>query len=141
MWFIWNKTKFGKYMYAVGGNKEAASVSGISVFAVTLGVFIMAGVLYALGGFLECLRLNGSMSSTYGTGWEGDAIAAAVVGGISFSGGIGKISGIVVGVIVFQALQVALTTMNIDANLIFVFKGLIILAAVTIDSLKYMKKK
>ena len=76
VWFIWNKTTFGKNLYAVGGNPEAASVSGISVFKVTVGAFIMAGVLYGFGSWLECIRMIGSGSAAYGQGWEMDAIAA-----------------------------------------------------------------
>ena len=62
VWFIWNKTTFGKNLYAVGGNPEAAAVSGISVFAVTLGAFIMAGILYGFGSWLECTRMVGSIA-------------------------------------------------------------------------------
>ena len=140
VWFIWNKTKFGKNLYAVGGNPEAASVSGISVFKVTLGAFIMAGILYGFGSWLECIRMIGSGSAAYGQGWEMDAIAACVVGGISFTGGIGKISGVVVGVLIFTALTYSLTILGIDTNLQFVFSGIIILIAVTLDCLKYVRK-
>ncbi|HBR86134.1 MAG TPA: galactoside ABC transporter permease, partial [Firmicutes bacterium] len=77
--FLWNKTKFGKYLYAVGGNPDAASVSGISVFWVTIGAFIMAGVLYGLGGFVTGTTF-GSSDSAFGQGWEMEAIAACVVG-------------------------------------------------------------
>ncbi|WP_317315146.1 galactoside ABC transporter permease, partial [Holdemanella biformis] len=129
VWFIWNKTKFGKNLYAVGGNPEAASVSGISVFKVTLGAFIMAGILYGFGSWLECIRMIGSGSAAYGQGWEMDAIAACVVGGVSFTGGIGKISGVVVGVLIFTALTYSLTILGIDTNLQFVFSGIIILIA------------
>ena len=141
VWFIWNKTTFGKNLYAVGGNPEAASVSGISVFKVTVGAFIMAGVLYGFGSWLECLRMTGSGSAAYGQGWEMDAIAACVVGGISFTGGIGKISGCVVGVFIFTALTYSLTILGIDTNLQFVFSGIIILVAVMLDCLKYVQKK
>ena len=141
VWFIWNKTTFGKNLYAVGGNPEAASVSGISVFAVTVGAFILAGILYGFGSWLECIRMVGSGSAAYGQGWEMDAIAAAVVGGVSFTGGIGKISGVVVGVCIFTALTYSLTTLGIDTNLQFVFSGIIILVAVTLDCLKYVQKK
>ena len=140
VWFIWNKTKFGKNLYAVGGNPEAASVSGISVFKVTLGAFIMAGILYGFGSWLECIRMIGSGSAAYGQGWEMDAIAACVVGGISFTGGNGKISGVVVGVLIFTALTYSLTILGIDTNLQFVFSGIIILIAVTLDCLKYVRK-
>ena len=141
MWFVWNKTKLGKNMYAVGGNPEAAAVSGISVFKVTITAFIIAGILYGFGAWLECIRMVGSGSAAYGQGWETDAIAACVVGGISFKGGIGKIQGIVVGVLVFTALTYSLTILGVDTNLQFVFSGIIILSAVTIDCLKYVQKK
>ncbi len=141
VWFIWNKTTFGKNLYAVGGNPEAASVSGISVFRVTVGAFIMAGILYGFGSWLECARMVGSGSAAYGQGWEMDAIAACVVGGVSFTGGIGKISGVVVGVFIFTALTYSLTILGIDTNLQFVFSGIIILVAVTLDCLKYVQKK
>ncbi len=141
VWFIWNKTTFGKSLYAVGGNPEAASVSGISVFRITLGAFVMAGILYGFGSWLECARMVGSGSAAYGQGWEMDAIAASVVGGVSFTGGIGKISGVVVGVFIFTALTYSLTILGIDTNLQFVFSGIIILVAVTLDCLKYVQKK
>ncbi len=141
VWFIWNKTTFGKNLYAVGGNPEAASVSGISVFRVTMGAFILAGILYGFGSWLECARMVGSGSAAYGQGWDMDAIAACVVGGVSFTGGIGKISGVVVGVLIFTALTYSLTILGIDTNLQFVFEGIIILSAVTLDCLKYVQKK
>ncbi len=138
-WFIWNKTTFGKNMYAVGGNAEAASVSGISVFKVTMGIFIMAGIFYGCGAFLEAFRANASAGT--GQGYELDAIAACVVGGISFNGGIGKISGAVIGVIIFTGMTYCLTFLGIDTNLQFVFKGFILIAAVALDSIKYLKRK
>jgi len=140
MWFIWNKTKFGKNMYAVGGNAEAASVSGISVFWITMGIFIMAGVFYGLGGFLEGARVGAANPSTaFGT--ELDAIAACVVGGISFSGGVGKVRGAVIGTIIFTGMTYCLTNLGFDVNIQYIFKGIIIMAAVCLDSLKYLKKK
>ena len=141
VWFIWNKTTFGKNLYAVGGNPEAAAVSGISVFKVTLGAFILAGILYGFGSWLECNRMVGSGSAAYGQGWDMDAIAACVVGGVSFTGGIGKISGVVTGVLIFTSLTYSLTILGIDTNLHFIFEGIIILAAVTLDCLKYVQKK
>lgn len=143
---IWNKTKFGKYLYAVGGNPEAASVSGISVFWVTMGAFIMAGVLYGMGGFVTGL-IGGSSDSAYGQGWEMEAIAACVVGGISFLGGIGKVSGAVIGCLIFEMLKFflnrILTTYQVPnaTDISNIFIGVIILVAVVFDSLKYLKKK
>lgn len=141
VWFIWNKTTFGKNLYAVGGNPEAAAVSGINVFRVMMGAFVMAGILYGFGSWLECIRMVGSGSAAYGQGWDMDAIAACVVGGVSFTGGIGKISGVTIGVLIFTALTYSLTILGIDTNLQFVFSGIIILAAVTLDCLKYVQKK
>ena len=141
VWFIWNKTTFGKNLYAVGGNPEAAAVSGISVFKVTLGAFILAGILYGFGSWLECNRMVGSGSAAYGQGWDMDALAACGVGGVSFTGGIGKISGVVTGVLIFTSLTYSLTILGIDTNLQFIFEGIIILAAVTLDCLKYVQKK
>ena len=108
---------------------------------VTIGAFVLAGILYGFGAWLECMRMYGSGSAAYGQGWETDAIAACVVGGVSFSGGIGKISGVVVGVLIFTALTYSLTVLGIDTNLQFVFTGIIIIVAVILDSLKYVQKK
>lgn len=140
VWIIWNKTKFGKHMYAVGDNKQAAKVSGINVFWVTMGVFILAGVLYGVGGFLEGARIGNANPST-GLGTELDAIAACVIGGISFSGGKGKVSGAVIGTIVFSILSYCLTFIGLDINYQFIFKGVIILAAICFDSLKFLQKE
>ncbi len=140
-WFIWNKTKFGKNMYAVGGNQEAASVSGISVFKVTLGIFGLAAILYGVGAFLQGIT-TGSSSSSLGQGWELEAIAACVVGGISFSGGIGKVSGAVIGCLLFEVLKYYLRDITGgSADITNIFIGMIIIVAVTFDSIKYLKKK
>ena len=140
VWFIWNKTKFGKNMYAVGGNAEAASVSGISVFWTTMFVFIMAGVLYGFGGFFTAAAGSSNNPNT-GFGTELDAIAACVVGGISFSGGIGKIRGAVIGAIIFTGLTYALSFLGINPYYQYIIKGVIIITAVSLDCLKYLKKK
>lgn len=141
MWFIWNKTTFGKNMFAVGGNPEAAAVSGISVFKVTLLVFILAGIYYGIGGSIHAI-FSGSVRAQTGQGYETDAIAACVVGGVSFTGGVGKVSGVVIGAILFQAINVILQYVGItDANYQLAIKGVIILAAVSLDCAKYLKKK
>lgn len=141
VWFIWNKTTFGKNIYAVGNNAEAASVSGISVFKTTMGVFIMAGVLYGFGSFFQGL-VTGSSSSAFGQGWETEAIAACVIGGISFSGGIGKISGAVAGCLIFEILKYYLRDMTGgNSDIANIFIGAVIVLAVTFDSIKYLKKK
>lgn len=139
VWFIWNKTKFGKNMFAVGGNAEAAAVSGISYFKVTLGVFIMAGILYGFGTFFFAFNSNPATNTGYG--YELDAIAACVVGGISFFGGIGKVKGAVIGCCIFAGLTYVLTLLGVSSYWQFVVKGVILMAAVALDSLKYIKKK
>lgn len=140
VWFIWNKTRFGKNLYAVGGNQEAAKVSGINPLVITLLAFVMAGVLYGLGGFVQAAQVGtGNFNTGYGS--EIDAIAACVIGGISFTGGVGKVSGAVIGTVVLGFLTYAFSAMGLDTNLQLVIKGLIILAAVTLDCVKYLKKK
>lgn len=139
MWFIWNKTTFGKNMYAVGGNPEAAKISGVSVVKTTVMVYILAGLLYGLGGYLEVARI-GSASNATGINYELDAIAACVVGGISFSGGIGKISGAVAGVLMFTVISYGMNFLGLDVFYQYIIKGVIIVLAVALDTRKYIKK-
>ena len=140
MWFIWNKTTFGKNMFAVGSNAEAAKVSGVNVFMTTVLVHTLAGVMYGFAGFVEAARL-GSITAATGLNNECDAIAACVIGGVSFVGGTGKVSGIVLGVFVLRIIFVALNMLGIDPNLQFIIKGGIILAAVSLDMRKYLVRK
>ena len=140
MWFIWNKTALGKNMYAVGANPEAANVSGISVMKTTILVFMMGGILYGLSGFIEAARI-GSNSPATGVNAELDAIAACVIGGVSFTGGTGKISGIITGVILLQIISVALQWLSVSGDIQYIIKGAIILIAVAIDMRKYLAKK
>lgn len=140
LWFIWNKTTTGKNMFAVGGNAEAAAVSGVSIVKTTLLIYVIAGVLYGIAGLLELGR-TGSATNNLGLGYELDAIAACVVGGVSLMGGVGSIAGIVTGVIIFQVINFGLAYISVDPYLQYMVKGLIILVAVAIDTRKYIKKK
>ncbi|MCR1898540.1 galactose/methyl galactoside ABC transporter permease MglC [Irregularibacter muris] len=140
IWVLWNKTRFGKNIFAIGGNREAAVVSGVNVFKYTLMVFGLAGLLYGLGGALEAARI-GSATNNTGNMYEMDAIAACIVGGLSFDGGVGSIGGIVVGVLIFQVIAYGLSFIGVNPYLQFIIKGLIIITAVAIDSRKYAKKK
>ncbi len=140
MWYVWNKTTLGKNMYAVGANQEAANVSGVNVMRTIILVFTMAGALYGFSGFVEAARV-GSNSATAGMNAELDAIAACVIGGVSFNGGMGKISGIVLGVVMLQIITVALQWLGVSTNLQYIIKGFIILVAVAIDMRKYVAKK
>ena len=140
VWVIWNKTTFGKNMYAVGSNEEAANVSGVNVTKTIIMVFMMAGMLYALTGFFDAARIQ-SVNATTGLNYEADAIAACVIGGISFVGGIGKVSGAIIGVLLLQVIFVGLNFLSVDPNLLYIVKGLIILIACSIDMRKYLVRK
>ena len=140
MWFVWNKTAFGKNMFAVGSNPDAANVSGVNVKRVITLVFMLAGVLYGVTGFIEAARI-GSNSAATGLNYELDAIAASVIGGVSFVGGIGKIRGVILGVVLLRLIFVGLTFLSIDANMQYIIKGLIILVACAIDMRKYLVRR
>lgn len=139
VWFILNKTVFGKNVYAIGGNREAAVVSGVNVFATIMGIFIFAALLYGVGGILEAARTAGA-TNQYGNGYELDAIAACVVGGVSLNGGVGKVGGIVVGVLIFTVIQYGLQFIAVSPMWQQVIKGIIIAVAVAIDMTKYKRK-
>lgn len=140
IWVVWNKTKFGKYMFAVGGNPEAAKVSGVNVVATQIKIYVIAAVMYSLAAVLEVARI-GSASNTTGNGYELDAVAACVVGGVSLSGGVGSVGGIVIGVLIFTVINYGLAFIGVNMYWQYVVKGLIILLAVVIDMRKYVKKK
>ena len=140
MWFIWNKTKFGKNMFAVGSNPEAAKVSGVNVFLTTMLVHTLAGAMYGYSGFVEAYR-SGTVAASTGANYECDAIAACVIGGVSFVGGTGKISGIVLGVVILRIIFIALTMLGVGSSSLYIIKGAIILCACALDMRKYMVKK
>lgn len=140
MWFVWNKTKFGKNMFAVGSNPEAAKVSGVNVFMTTLLVHTLAAALYGYSGFIEAVR-SGSVAMNSSLNAECDAIAACVIGGVSFVGGTGKISGIILGVFVLRIIFVALAMLGVEPSALYIIKGAIILCACALDMRKYMVKK
>lgn len=140
MWFLWNKTRLGKNMFAVGGNTEAAEVSGVNVTKTIMLVYLVAGILYGLAGVLELGR-TGSATNNLGVNYELDAISACVVGGVSFNGGVGTIPGVVTGVLILQVINYGLAYINVDPYFQYIVRGLIILVAVAIDMRKYVKKK
>lgn len=139
-WIVWNKTKFGKYMFAIGGNPEAAKVSGVKVVMIQVMVYSIAAVLYSIAAVLEVGRI-GSASNTTGNAYEMDAIAACVVGGVSMSGGIGSVGGIVIGVLIFTVINYGLAFIGVNMYWQYIVKGLVILLAVVIDMRKYARKK
>ena len=140
MWFIWNKTTFGKNMFALGANEEAARVSGVNVFATNIMVFALAGAMYAVTGFIEGARVASNTANT-GLNYESDAIAACVIGGVSFVGGIGKIRGVVIGFLMLRLIFVGLNMIGINQDLFYIIKGGIILFACALDMRKYLVKK
>lgn len=140
IWIMWNKTVFGKNMFAVGSNEEAAHVSGVNVFKTVILVFMLAGAMYGITGFIEGARI-GSIASYTGLNYESDAIAACVIGGVSFVGGTGKVGGIVIGVLLLQIIFVGLNFLSVDQNMLYIIKGLIILLACAVDMRKYLKKR
>ncbi|MDH6457392.1 methyl-galactoside transport system permease protein [Fusobacterium sp. PH5-7] len=140
MWILWNKTKFGKNVFAVGGNPEAARVSGVNVAWTLVKIYALSGMYYAFGGLLEAGRI-GSATNNLGNMYEMDAIAACVIGGVSFYGGVGKISGVITGVIILTVINYGLTYVGVSPYWQYIIKGMIIVAAVAFDAIKYSKKK
>ncbi|ASJ57164.1 galactoside ABC transporter permease MglC [Brevibacillus formosus] len=140
VWVIFNKTRLGKNMYAIGGNMQAATVSGINVAFNLMIIYAIAGALYGLGGVLEAARTGGA-TNNYGNMYELDAIAACVVGGVSTSGGIGTVPGVLAGVLIFGVINYGLTFIGVSPYWQLIIKGLIIVAAVAFDIRKYLAKK
>ncbi|MFV0352713.1 MAG: ABC transporter permease subunit [Oscillospiraceae bacterium] len=140
MHVLWTKTTLGKNMFAVGGNPEAAAVSGVSVGKTIMLVYLVAGVCYGIAAFLETARVQ-SVGANTGINYELDAISACVIGGVSFSGGVGTIAGVVIGSIILQAINYSLYFLGINAYLQYIIRGLIIILAVAIDVRKYITKK
>jgi methyl-galactoside transport system permease protein len=139
VWILWNKTRFGKNIFAIGGNPEAAKVSGVNVALNLLMIYALSGVFYAFGGMLEAGRI-GSATNNLGFMYELDAIAACVVGGVSFSGGVGTVFGVVTGVIIFTVINYGLTYIGVNPYWQYIIKGAIIIFAVALDSLKYARR-
>ena len=140
IWILWNKTTFGKNLFAVGGNPEVAKVSGVNVKKTLVLVYTLSGIFYAFSGMLEAGRV-GSATNNLGNMYEMDAIAACVVGGVSFSGGVGTVPGVLIGVIIFTVINYGLTFIGVNSYWQYIIKGLIIVTAVALDTLKYVKKK
>jgi len=140
VWVVFNKTRLGKNMYAIGGNISAATVSGINVRLNLLVIYGIAGALYAFAGVLEAARTGGA-TNNYGNMYDMDAIAACVVGGVSTAGGIGTVPGILVGVLIFTVINYGLTFVGMSPYWQLILKGAIIISAVAVDTRKYVSKK
>lgn len=139
-WFVYNYTRHGKYMYAIGGNEVAAEVSGVNVRKTKIIIYVTAAAMYAIAGFLVVGKSGGG-SVNMGQGWELEAIAACTIGGVSVNGGIGKISGVIIGVAVFELLKSALQFLGVNTNYQFIAQGIVIVFAIALDIRKYIAKK
>ncbi len=139
-WFIFNMTRHGKYMYAIGANPQAAEVAGVPVKLTMILIYAKAAAFYGLAGFMLGAK-SGGASVNLGLGYEMEAIAACTIGGVSVTGGRGKVSSAVIGVCVFELLKAALQFLGVDANAQWIALGVIIYIAISLDIRKYVVKK
>lgn len=140
MWLLYNKMRYGKYMYAIGGNEAAAEVAGVNVTRSKVLIYSLAGMMYGLCGFLLAAKSGGASVNT-AMGYELEAIAGCTIGGVSVNGGVGKISGILIGVLVFEVLKIAMQFMGLKSDYTYIVQGLVIIIAVALDLRKYLAKK
>jgi len=139
-WLLLNKTKTGRYIYAVGGNETAARFSGINVEKIKILVWTFSGLLCAFAGIVLSAKLKSGQPST-SVGAETDAIASCVLGGTSMYGGTGRTSGMIIGVFIIGVISNGLTLMHLDVNWQYVVKGVIILVAVYSDMVRQRKSQ
>lgn len=139
-WFIYNKTRHGKYMYAIGGNEIAAEVSGVNTDKSIILIYITAGIMYAVAGWLLAAK-SGGASAGMGQGYELEAIAGCTIGGVSTTGGIGTVPGVLIGVLVFELLKIVLQFLGVNPYYNYIVQGLVIVIAVGLDIRKNIKKK
>ena len=135
MYFVWNRTALGRSLFAVGGNARCAKVSGINVDRIRIAAFTISGLMAGLAGLMLSSKM-GSINSVFGSSYSMDIIAAAVIGGTSLAGGVGKVSGVLGGVLLLNFIQVGLQVFGMDSYYVEAATGLIILLAVLIDSFR-----
>jgi ribose transport system permease protein len=133
--FILNKTYFGRYFYAVGGNEEASRLSGIKVNSVKFMIYVLSGLFAGIAGIVMLSRTN-SAQPTAGKGFEFDVITCVVLGGVSVSGGYGKISNVIAGTLIIGILTNGMVLMNVSTYMQMVVKGIVLILAVGFDSLQ-----
>ncbi|UXI04277.1 ribose ABC transporter permease [Photobacterium sp. TY1-4] len=133
IWYLLNHTRFGRYIYALGGNESATRLSGINVDRVKIGVYAICGLLAALAGIIVTSRLS-SAQPTAGMGYELDAIAAVVLGGTSLAGGKGRIMGTLIGALIIGFLNNALNLLDVSSYYQMIAKASVILLAVMVDN-------
>ncbi len=134
------RSQTGRYIYAIGGNKEAARLSGINVDRVLIIVYTLSGLMAGLAGLMMVGRVNSAFPLA-GSGYELDAIAAVIIGGASFFGGVGTVWGTLVGVLIIAVLRNGLNLLNVSADLQMAVIGVVIIAAVFVDVLRQRKSK
>ena len=139
-WFLYNMTTHGKYMYAIGGNEIAAEVSGVNTKNTILKIYGLAGFMYAVAGYLLAAK-SGGASASMGSGYELEAIAGCTIGGVSTTGGIGTVPGVLVGVLVFELLKIVLQFLGVNPYYNYIVQGVVIVTAVALDIRKYIAKK
>ena len=139
-WFLYDKMRHGKYMYAIGGNEVAAEVSGVNTTKTLMIIYTTAGIMYAIAGWLLAGKTGGA-STSMGMGYELEAIAACTIGGVSTTGGIGTVSGVLVGVLVFELLKIVLQFLGVNPYYNYIVQGIVIVVAVALDVRKYLAKK
>jgi ribose transport system permease protein len=137
-WFLLERTTYGRHVYAVGGNAQAARLAGVRVGRVVTSVYVIAGICAGLAGAIFAARVI-SAQPTAGTGYELDAIAAVVLGGTSLAGGRGRIIGTLIGSVILGVLTTGLILLDVPFFTQLLIKGLVIILAVSIDSLKTKK--
>ncbi len=140
MFFVYGHTRHGKNMYAIGGNENAAEVSGVNTTKTKILIYATAGALYGFAGFLLGAKAGGA-SVNIGFGYELEAIAGCTIGGVSTNGGVGRISGILVGVLVFELLKIAMQFVGVEPSYTYIVQGIVIIVAVALDIRKYVAKK
>ena len=136
-WFVLNRTKTGRHMYAVGDNEQAALYTGINVRRVKFAVYVFAGFFAAVAGIIAAARTSSGLYTT-GEGYEMDAIAAVVLGGTSMTGGVGRLSGSIIGAMIIGILDNGMNILGLNSSWQYVVKGAVLLIAVLID---YVKKR
>lgn len=139
-WFLYNKTRHGKYMYAIGGNEIAAEVSGVNTTKTLILIYVTAGIMYSVAGWILAGKTGGA-STSMGMGYELEAIASCTIGGVSTTGGIGTVPGVLVGVLVFELLKIVLQFLGVNPYYNYIVQGLVIVVAVALDLRKYLAKK
>ena len=138
-WFVLNRMVLGRDIYAVGGNRKAAILSGVDTKMVDFKMFLNMGFLTAVASIAVLSRLASASAAT-GQGFEMDAIAACFIGGTAVFGGIGTVPGVLVGALIMGVLNQGLSIMGVDASIISTIKGLVVIAAVAYDLLSKRKK-